>query len=316
MKIAVTGATGFIGRYIVRHLASLGHICRCWFRPGSDRVGLEGISPRLDWLPGELGTPRAAASLVAGCQAVVHAALYHPGGGFRGGEGDILDFVSRNVVGSIELIEAARSSGVERFVFISTCAVHEKILENRPLDETHPTSPTSHYGAHKAAIEQFVHSYGWGQGYPICALRPTGVYGGAHPIDQSKWFDLVRDVVQGRDVNCDRGGKEVHAADVARAAGVLLTAQSIAGEVYNCYDRYVSQFEVATLAKQISGSRSTIHGRQTSPKNEIVTDKLRALGMQFAGTPLLEQTVRELVAGASAASKARPFRPHAYDEPR
>jgi nucleoside-diphosphate-sugar epimerase len=301
MKIAVTGATGFVGRYIVRHLTGLGHTCRCWFRTGSDRSGLEDLASQLDWVPGGLGDSQAAALLVDGCQAVVHAALYHPGGGFRGGEGDILDFVAKNVVGSLELIEAARKAGVGRFVFISTCAVHERILDGRPLDETHPTTATSHYGAHKAAIEQFVHSYGWGQGYEVCALRPTGVYGAAHPIQESKWFDLVRDVVQGRDVSCERGGKEVHAADVAQAAGVLLTAPQVAGEVYNCYDRYVSQFEVATLAKQISGSRAVIHGRQTSPKNEILTEKLRALGMQFGGTTLLEQTVRQLVAGVGSA---------------
>jgi nucleoside-diphosphate-sugar epimerase len=297
MKIAVTGATGFVGRYIVRHFTAVGHTCRCWFRPGSDRSGLDVDAPGLVWVPGELGDSRAAAALVEGCEAVVHAALYHPGGGFHGGEGEILDFVAKNVVGSIELVEAARAAGVGRFVFISTCAVHERILADRPLDETHPTTPTSHYGAHKAAIEQFVHSYGWGQGFPICALRPTGVYGAAHPIGQSKWFDLVRDVVQGRDVTCERGGKEVHAADVARAAGLLLTAPQIAGEVYNCCDRYISLYEVATLAKKISGSRSQIHGRQTSPKHEIVTAKLRALGMEFGGTALLEQTIRQLAAG-------------------
>jgi nucleoside-diphosphate-sugar epimerase len=300
MKIAVTGATGFVGRYIVRHLVNLGHTCRCWFRPGSDQSGLDDVAARLDWVPGALGDARAATALVDGCQAVVHAALYHPGGGFRGGEGNILDFVAKNILGSIELVEAARAAGVGRFVFISTCAVHERILTDRPLNETHPTTPTSHYGAHKAAIEQFVHSYGWGQGYEICALRPTGVYGAADPVDQSKWFDLVRDVVEGRDVTCEHGGKEVHAADVARAAGVLLTAPQIAGEVYNCYDRYVSQYEVATLAKQISGSRAQIHGRQTSAKNEIVTSKLRGLGMEFGGTSLLEQTVRQLVAGVKA----------------
>ncbi len=36
MKIAVTGATGFLGRYIVQRLAGAGHRMRCWFRPESD----------------------------------------------------------------------------------------------------------------------------------------------------------------------------------------------------------------------------------------------------------------------------------------
>lgn len=61
-------------------------------------------------------------------------------------------------------------------------------------------------------------------------------------------------------MTCARGGKEVHAADVARATGILLTAKGIAGEAFNCYDRYVSELEVATLAKSLSGSRSEIHG--------------------------------------------------------
>ncbi|MCE9607058.1 MAG: NAD(P)-dependent oxidoreductase [Planctomycetia bacterium] len=181
MKIAVTGTTGFVGRYIVRHLVAAGHTCRCWYRPESDRDGLDDVGPKIEWIEGGLGNKAQAAELVAGCDAVVHAALHHPGGGFRGGEGDIFTFAEKNVLGTLQLIEAARRTGVERFVFISTCAVHEKILGDRPLDETHPTTPTSHYGAHKASLEQFVHSYGWGMKYPICALRPTGVYGVAQP---------------------------------------------------------------------------------------------------------------------------------------
>jgi nucleoside-diphosphate-sugar epimerase len=341
MKVAVTGATGFIGRYIVRHLVEQRHECRCWYRTTSDRGGFAALNIQsmeilqlpvrelqeriakeladnvvpenvkndgpvvggdtddIEWIAGELADGNEA-SFVHGCDAVVHAALHHPGGGFRNGEGDLIEFVQKNVVGTLRLIEAARAAGVGRFVFISTCAVHEKILDDRPLDEAHPLWATSHYGAHKAAIEKFVHSYGLGQGYPICALRPTGVYGVMRPVEQSKWFDLVRAVVRGENVDCQRGGKEVHAADVARAVGVLLQADetAICGEAFNCFDRYISEYDVATLTKQLSGSSSQVSGEQTRPKHQIVTDKLRAVGMEFGGDALFEKTVSELIDAA------------------
>jgi nucleoside-diphosphate-sugar epimerase len=278
-------------------IAVTGHVCRCWYRPESDRSGFEDQVASIEWIPGGLADDNEAA-LVDGCDAVVHAALHHPGGGFRGGKGDLADFVEKNVLGTIQLIETARANRVGRFVFISTCAVHEKILDDRPLDETHPLWPKSHYGAHKAAIEKFIHSYGLGQGYPICALRPTGVYGIATPVQNSKWFDLVQAVVRGQEVSCQRGGKEVHASDVAKAVGILLVADGIAGEAYSCYDRYVSDFEVATLAKEISKSQSRILGKQTQPKNEIITEKIQSLGMQFGGASLLRNTIREMIEAA------------------
>ncbi len=294
MKIALTGATGFIGRYIVQHLTDQGHSCRCWYRSSSDRRGFESCEDRLEWVCAALNDGNEA-SFVEGCDAVVHSALHHPGGGFRGGQGDLIEFVDRNVVGSLRLIEAARAANVRRFVFISSCAVHDRILDDRPLDEKHPLWSTSHYGAHKAAIEKFVHSYGFGHGYPICALRPTGVYGIARPIEHTKWFNLVQTVVRGESVTCQRGGKEVHAADVAKAVGVLLISDGITGEAYNCYDRYVSEWDVATLANELSKSGSEILGHQTRSKHQIETSKLRALGMAFGGDELLRQTIQRLV---------------------
>jgi nucleoside-diphosphate-sugar epimerase len=295
MRVGVTGATGFLGRYIVSLLAEKGHECRCWYRMTSDRGGFGASERAITWVPGSLKDRGSAADLVQGCDAIVHAALDRPSSGFRGAEGDLEAFVEVNVVGTIRLIEAARTAGVGRFVFISTCAVHEVILDDRPLDETHPLWPNSHYGAHKAALEAFVHSYGLGHGYPICALRPTGIYGLAHPARESKWYDLVRKVVRGEDVECKRGGKEVHAADVARAVEVLLRVEGIAGQSYNCCDRSISQHEVATLARAQSGGRGQVLGSVPSPKHQIATAKLQALGMQFGGRPLLERTVQELV---------------------
>ncbi|RJO64127.1 MAG: NAD(P)-dependent oxidoreductase [Myxococcales bacterium] len=296
MRIGITGATGFLGRYIVTRLAGNGHDCRCWYRPDSDRGGFEENERRIEWIPGQLGDDRSAAALVESVDAVVHSALHYPGTSFRGGEGDVVDFATLNVVGTLRLIEAARRAGVGRFVFISTCAVHEVILNDRPLDETHPLRPTSHYGAHKAAIEKFVHSFGLGQGYDICALRPTGIYGLARPASQSKWYDLVHAVRAGQPVRSARGGKEVHAADVATAVEMLLTAEGIAGQAYNCYDMYIAEQDVAEIAKRLTGSDSSIERLNRGPKNQIETNKLRALGMTFGGRELLEQTIEQLLA--------------------
>ena len=299
MRIAITGATGFIGRYIVQKCLKKNHQCRAWCRPQSNR---DGIDSRVEWIEGELNNEESTRKLVAGCDAVVHSALYREGAGFRGHEGNLIEFAEKNILGTLRLIEAARAENVSRFVFVSTCAVHEQILDDRPLDECHPLWPLTHYGAHKAAIEKFVHSFGLSEGMPICAVRPTGVYGVNFPVQHSKWFSLIRDIVYEKQVECSGGGKEVHAADVAKAVDVLLEADHslVAGQSFSCYDRYVSEFEVATLAKTISNSSCEILGSSRSPKHQIETGKIRELGMTFGGADLLRETVANLVAAAKA----------------
>ncbi len=296
MKIAVTGATGFIGQYIVRHLIEQSHTCKCWYRPSSIRHTLDDLADAIEWIAGHLSNSESAAELVKHCDAVVHGALYRPGEGFRGAEGDVIAFAHHNVMGSLQLIEEARKADVPRFVFISTCAVHEIILDDRQLDEAHPMWTTSHYGAYKAAVEEFVYSYGHGHRYSICALRPTGVYGLHHVPQKSKWYDLVKSVAAGRtDPVTAGGGKEVHAGDVARAVGILLRADGIAGQAYNCYDRYVSQEDVAEIAARLSGRDVAIKRTSPGPKHQIDTSKIRDLGMEFGGPVLLEKTVAQIL---------------------
>src|SRR6516162_5305426 len=152
MHIAVTGATGFLGRYLVRHLADTGHTLRCWYRAGSARNGYGPTDGRIEWRPGELGNPAEVRELVRGTGALVHAAVQWEGPRTRGraSHGAAEVFLGVNLTGSLQLFQAALEAGVARCVFISTCAVHEVILDDRPLHESHPLWPTSHYGDYKA----------------------------------------------------------------------------------------------------------------------------------------------------------------------
>ncbi len=144
MHIAVTGATGFLGRYIVNLLTRGGHTCRCWHRPASDRGGFEN-ERAIQWIEGGLEHAPSIAPLLDGADAVVHAGLHRPpsGGGHRGADAAV-EFAQVNLMGTLRLFAAAKEGRIGRFVFVSTCGVHDLILDDRPLDETHPLWPKSY----------------------------------------------------------------------------------------------------------------------------------------------------------------------------
>jgi hypothetical protein len=91
---------------------------------------------------------------------------------------------------------------------------------------------------------------------------------------------------------------------IARAVELLLyaDARAIAGQSFNCYDRYVAEQDAARIAKELTSSTSTIADLNRGPKHRIDTRKLRALGMTFGGDGLLRQTVAELVRAHSLVS--------------
>ncbi len=63
MRIAVTGATGFLGRYLIRELVAAGHRCRCWRR---DLGNLPAANTKLgvEWIQGDLNDPESHTALV------------------------------------------------------------------------------------------------------------------------------------------------------------------------------------------------------------------------------------------------------------
>ena len=292
MIVAVTGATGTVGRFIVERLLQAGVRVRAWRREGSD---LSGLPDTIEWVAGGLGMPHSAEHLVEGADMLVHAALQHVPGRYRGGEGDDLaEFLEANVGGSLTLLATARDAGVKRAVVVSSRAVFGASVTGMVGDD-HPVAPDTHYGAAKAALEAFVQSFGQ-EGWPVAALRPTGVYGIVRPIEKSKWFGLVGAVMQGEPVPA-RSGTEVHGADVAEAVWRLLEVplEAMTGRAFNCSDIVVSNREIVELVQELSGIRGPVPEDAPPPEAIMRTEALAALGVKFGGRERFAETIAALI---------------------
>ncbi|MGB7326299.1 MAG: NAD(P)-dependent oxidoreductase [Rubripirellula sp.] len=294
MRIGLTGATGFLGQAFVKRAIADGHTVIAWRRDSHAQP--DRVSDGVTWIDGRLGDQDAATELAQRSDVIVHAGLDRSSDGFMDWPADPTAYFQTNVIGTLQLIEAAVSHSLRRFVFVSSGAVHEKIAINRSLDETHPLWPGSIYGSYKASVETLIHAYGNSGRLSCCAVRPTAIYGAADPIADSKWFALVQDIVAGRSVDVSGGSKSVNVDDVVDAIRMLLeTDDCIDGESYNCCDRMISEHEVATIAKRLSKSESVISGSEKVAKNVIDTTKIQGLGFTFGGTPKLEATIQTLI---------------------
>ena len=297
MIVAVTGATGHVGRFIVAKLLAEGAGVRAWRRPSSD---LRGLPDGIQWIDGELGAPAAEAALVDGAAMLVHAALDHAPSLYRGGEGnDPAGHLRVNVGGGLALLAAARRASVSRCVVLSSRAVFGRDASDLVGDDD-PPCPDTLYGASKAALEAFVRAWGH-EGWPVAALRPTGVYGLANPPSRSKWFDLVQAALRGEAVPA-RCGSEVNGRDVADAVWRLLNAapKEIAGRSFNCSDVLVSHRDIVEIVHRRAGISGPLPEAGMPPRSRMRCDGLEKLGLRFGGRALFTRTVEELTAAALA----------------
>ena len=250
------------------------------------------------WTVGELSDPQAQAGLVAGADAVIHAAAdwnalaTAPSVGF-----------AKNVLPSLQLLEAARLAGAGQFIFVSSVAVYDEILQDRKLDEKHPTWPGSLYGAYKAAVEPHLKAYHTQFGMNTSSWRPAAVYGIDPNLRRSQWYDLVKAVKEGQPVATAHGGKITHVQDVADALADACGDDQVAGRFYNLVDRHIYWQLAAEFAKEATGSPSIIHDMKgTGPRNQFDTTDAVAFFEQHGnhialrrGTEGVRQYVHELL---------------------
>ncbi len=300
MTIAVTGATGYVGRFVVAELQTRGMQIRALSRATSDR---SGFTQPIDWITGDLRNENAIHQLVKNADAVVHLAYEHVPGKYRDGEGsDLPTWLDANLNGSLRLLQASAQAGVKRFIFLSSRAVFSRTEPNQVLDEHHPISPDTHYGAYKAAVESFLQSFAHTAKMSTCSIRATGIYGLTHPVECSKWWELVQAVLHDKPVTSNRGGTEVHGTDVANVIATLLTRPKLDIPVLHLSDLYVTTREIVRLAQSFSGHSGELPPDSPAANNVMTSRYLADVGIMLGGRPLLERTIAELVKAARGSS--------------
>jgi nucleoside-diphosphate-sugar epimerase len=145
MLLALTGATGFIGQYLLREMPKRGHRVRALLRRP---VSLP--SETASAVIGDLARPQNMSAALAGVDAVVHSAgLAHAMSGVPEDDYRLL-----NTEATIRLARAARRAGAKRFVFLSSIRAQSGPTADTVLTEALAPRPTDAYGRSKLAAEQ------------------------------------------------------------------------------------------------------------------------------------------------------------------
>ncbi len=170
-KILVTGGAGFIGSNIVKSLLA----------QGEQPIVLDNLSsgckenllPEVKFIQGDVRNLETVEYAMAGCGVAMHLAASV--GNKRSIEDPLTD-TNINVVGTLNVLEAARKHDIKRIVFSSSAGIFGE-LKTLPIAEDHPQDPDSPYGASKLAAEKMCLIYNKLYSMRNVCLRYFNVYG-------------------------------------------------------------------------------------------------------------------------------------------
>ena len=179
MKVLVTGAGGFIGSHLVERLVREGRDVRAFVRYNSRQdPGLLALLPRdvqttVEVIAGDLRDADAVSRSARECEIIYHLgaliaipySYLHP-----------REVVETNVLGTLNVLMAARQWEVQRLVHTSTSEVYGT-ARYTPIDEMHPLQGQSPYSASKIGADKLVESFHRSYGLPVVTVRPFNTYG-------------------------------------------------------------------------------------------------------------------------------------------
>lgn len=329
MKVLVTGADGFIGSHLTEALVRRGHDVRAFvlYNSFGSRGWLDHAGPdvldALEIVAGDVRDPHGAREAVAGCSAVLHlAALIAIPFSYRSPDA----YVETNVRGTLNLLQAARDCGVERFIQTSTSEVYGT-ARSVPIDESHPLQGQSPYAATKIAADQIAYSFYASFGLPVVIVRPFNTYG---PRQSARAVipTIITQLAAG--LRCIELGSLTPTRDFSYVGDTVdgfmaaLGSNEGLGEVVNLGSNHeISIGEVASLIARLMGVEVDIRlddDRLRPPSSEVerlLADNGKALRLfgwkpAVAGREGLERGLRQTIDWFADPANLARYRPGEY----
>jgi UDP-glucose 4-epimerase len=229
--LLITGGCGFIGVNLIDFLRR---------KADCDIVVLDNLSLgrkeylesyQVRFLAGDICDPAIVKEAVAGVSAIVHLAA----------DTRVIESIQNprlnfevNVIGTFNLIEAAKKAGIEQLVFASTGGAIVG-QANPPVHEEIPPRPISPYGASKLAAEGYLSAFFGSYGMKTTALRFSNVYGPRSYHKGSVVAQFFKNILAGKEISVYGDGAQtrdfVYVDDVCRAILLALSANA-GGQVY------------------------------------------------------------------------------------
>jgi NAD dependent epimerase/dehydratase len=178
-SVLVTGGAGFIGGHLIERLLADGAEVSALVRYNSrgERGTLDWLDPELvanvNVVPGELRDIESVSHAARGTDVIMHlGALIAIPYSYVNPR----DYFEVNVLGALNVAQAALAADVSRVVHISSSEVYGTAREV-PITETHPIEPQSPYAASKVGADKLMDSWHRSFGLPVVVLRPFNTYG-------------------------------------------------------------------------------------------------------------------------------------------
>jgi len=261
MKILVTGGAGFIGSHVVTTYLDLGHEVVVLDDLSTGRIS--NLDPRATFYQMDIRDPQVADMFLRERPEVVnhHAAQMN----VRRSVADPLFDAQVNVVGSLNLIECAKSSNVRRFIYISTGGAVYGEPEYLPCDENHPINPICQYGASKHTVEHYLYMYFHNYGMESIVLRYPNVFGPRQdPHGEAGVIAIFTgQMLNGDSIVINGDGEQtrdyVYVGDCAQA-NVMALDTSVQHAIYNIGSgKGTSVNEIFDSLCELTGFRGGVH---------------------------------------------------------